>query len=138
VSPATVSVTPTTPGAFQVTVNTSATPTASSKLLEPLLPSARSRAVAVALAVCTLFLGYGLFASRMRLSRSLKVVQVAGFVIACAVSIAACGGGGGAGDPSAPEAGDYPYNLVVTATFTSAGQPNVLSTFTIPMVVEVN
>jgi Beta-propeller repeat len=138
VSPATVSVTPTTPGAFQVTVNTSATPVSTSKLFIPSLPSARLPYVGVALAVCTLFLGYCLFESRMRLSRRVKVVQVAALVIACAVLIAACGGGGGAGDPPAPEAGDYPYNLVVTATFTSAGQPNVLSTFTIPMVVEVN
>jgi hypothetical protein len=135
VSPATVSITPASPGVFQVTVNTSATP-ASSISLKRATPwnqaiPAATWALIATLLLCVLTL-------RVRLRAPVKLFQVATLVVACAVSMAACGGGGGAADPPPVQGGDFQYDLVVTATFSAAGQPNVQSQFTIPMVVEVD
>jgi hypothetical protein len=136
-NPATVQVTPTSPGAFQLIVNTSATPTTVSGAPKPSVPPGRLPPAALAVMILALLLGV-LAASQIRLTARVRFVQVAGLVVICAALMAACGGGGGAADPPPVQSGVFQYNVVVTATFSAAGQPNVQSQFTIPMVVDVN
>lgn len=136
-NPPTVQITPAIPGVFQVTADTSTAPATVSSSLRLFVPSGEMIEGRVLLAIFGLLLCI-YAANGIRLSARFKFVQVAILVLASAMLMAACGGGGGASDPPAAEAGVYQYNLVVTATFSAAGQPNVQAQFTIPMVVDVD
>lgn len=139
VNPATVKVAPNNPGAFQVTVNTSATPVASS-ISPPRASPPESGLREGTWAIVLVMLLLAALKDGPGRSTRIRVVQAVAMLIAGGLMVSACGGGGGAGtgDPPPTQAGVYQYTVVVTATVSSMGQPNVQSQFDIPLVVDVN
>jgi hypothetical protein len=71
--------------------------------------------------------------------RFAKLAQAAALVLACAIAFAACGGGGSGGTVPADPAPGTPagtYTIMLTATVTVTGQPNVSRTFPLTLTVQ--
>ena len=163
-SNSTVSVSPSAPGQFTVSVGTTAPTSGASAFPPKSEPPGRINPVAIfaAIGVALAFLLIlerkrrgGIFAPRLyamgtsatgipaartrigtRRVRILRAVQASALLLALSVGFSACGGGGAASDPPASDPGTTPgtYTVTVTATFTS-GSTTVTRTVALPLTV---
>jgi len=144
-SPTTVQVSPGTPGAFTLIVNTTA-PGASQITARPdrsapplpggyrVLKFTVIWAAAMALWAACLWRRRGVLVGRRR--RIVVSAQAAALLLTLAIGMTACGGGGANTSDPAPGTPPGNYTVNVTATFTTAGQQSVTSTLPVEITIQ--